>query len=73
MDTNEFFIANNVSPAMMVRLERIRRGWRQADLAEKAGVTQAEVSSLERGRYIIPAARRRILTSLGLDGGTDGE
>jgi transcriptional regulator with XRE-family HTH domain len=66
METNEFFIANNVSPAMMVRLERIRRGWRQVDLAEKAGITQAEVSSLERGLYVIPAARRRVLSVLEL-------
>jgi len=64
--TNEFFIATNVSPAMMIRLERIRRGWRQIDLAEKAGVTQAEVSALERGLYIIPSARHRILTVLEL-------
>jgi transcriptional regulator with XRE-family HTH domain len=65
MGTNEFFIAN-VNPALLIRLERIRRGWRQVDLAEKAGITQAEVSSLERGLYVIPAARRRILIVLGL-------
>jgi transcriptional regulator with XRE-family HTH domain len=66
MDTNEFFIATNVSLALMVRLERIRRGWRQVDLAEKAGITQAEVSSLERALYVIPAARRRVLIVLDL-------
>lgn len=64
--TNEFFIATNVSPAMMIHLERIRRGWRQIDLAETAGVTQAEVYALERGLYIIPAARRRVLEALDL-------
>jgi transcriptional regulator with XRE-family HTH domain len=66
MDTNEFFIATNVSPALKVRLERIRRQWRQVDLAEKAGVTQAEISAFERGLYIIPSARRRVLVALDL-------
>ena len=65
--TNEFFIATNVCPAMMIRLERIRRGWRQVDLAERAGVTQAEVSALERGLYVIPVARHRILEALELN------
>ena len=65
--TNEFFIATNVSSGMLVRLERIRRRWRQVDLAERVGVTQAEVSALERGLYIIPAAHRRILEALDLD------
>jgi len=60
MSANDFFIAMNVKPALIIRLERIRRGWRQIDLAEKAGVTQAEVSAAERGQYIVPAARRRI-------------
>jgi transcriptional regulator with XRE-family HTH domain len=66
MDTNEFFIATNISPALKVRLERIRRQWRQVDLAEKAGVTQAEVSAFERGLYIIPSARHRVLIALDL-------
>ena len=65
---SEFFIAADVSPGMLVRLSRIRRGLRQRDLAQKAGVTQAEVSAMERGRYIIPAARRRILEALDLAG-----
>lgn len=63
---NEFFIATNVSSGMLIRLERIRRGWRQIDLAEIAGVTQTEVSALERGLYVIPAACYRILKALGL-------
>ena len=52
----ELFIAFNVTFGKLVRLERVRRGWRQADLAEKAGVTQAEVSALERGLYVAPAS-----------------
>ena len=64
---NEFFIATNVSSAILIRLERIRRGWRQVDLAEKAGVTQTEVSALERGLYVIPGVRHRILDALDLN------
>jgi HTH-type transcriptional regulator / antitoxin HipB len=33
----------------VVRAVRQRRGWRQQDLAEKAGVSQATVSRIERG------------------------
>lgn len=29
---------------------RLRRRWRQADLAEKAGITRATVSAVEQGR-----------------------
>jgi transcriptional regulator with XRE-family HTH domain len=34
----------------VVRTLRRRRGWRQADLASRAGVSQASVSKLERGQ-----------------------
>lgn len=64
--TNEFFIVPNISQSMVIRLERVRRKWRQVDLAEKAGVTQAEVSAAERGLYVIPSARTRILQTLEL-------
>jgi transcriptional regulator with XRE-family HTH domain len=63
---NELFIATNVAPGMLIRLSRVHRGWRQKDLAEKAGVTQAEVSALERGLYVIPSVRRRVLVALDL-------
>lgn len=63
----EFFVASNLTPGMLVRLERIRRGWRQTDLAKEARVTQAEVSALERGCYVVPVVQQRILLTLGLD------
>ena len=63
----ELFVCTNLTPGMLVRLERTRRGWRQTDLANAAGVTQAEVSALERGRYVIPSVHRRICRALGLD------
>lgn len=33
----------------LVRLARIRRGWRQQDLAERAGISRTTLSRLERG------------------------
>jgi transcriptional regulator with XRE-family HTH domain len=63
----ELFICTNLAPGMLVRLERIHRGLRQADLAQLAGVTQAEVSALERGRQVIPGVRRRVYQALELD------
>jgi transcriptional regulator with XRE-family HTH domain len=63
----EFFICSDISPGMLAKLERIRRGLRQVDVAEAAGVTQGEISALERGQYVIPAARRRIFRVLELD------
>ncbi|NJD29389.1 MAG: helix-turn-helix domain-containing protein [Chloroflexi bacterium] len=36
---------------VVVRMSRIRRGWRQEDLAEAAGVTRTDVSRVERGRF----------------------
>src|SRR5688572_803548 len=32
-----------------IRLVRVRRGWRQADLALRSGVGQATISRIERG------------------------
>ena len=51
------------------RLERVRRGLRQSDVAATANVSQADVSALERGCYVPPARRRRILDALGLTEG----
>ena len=65
--TAEFFVCTVDRPGMIVRLERTRRGWRQVDVASAAGVTQAEVSALERGQQVIPAVRLRIFRVLELD------
>ena len=67
MNSSELFICTNIEPGMLVRLERTRKRLRQADVAQSAGVTQAEVSALERGRYVIPAVRKRIFQVLELE------
>ena len=71
MRGSEFFVAGGITPGRLVRLERVRRGWRQADVAERAGVTQAEVSSLERGLAISRGVRQRIYQALELDCGEE--
>jgi transcriptional regulator with XRE-family HTH domain len=51
-----------------VRFLRIRRGWRQADLAERAGVSQSTVSRMERGHLatLTLEAIRRVAAALDL-------
>lgn len=51
-----------------IRVVRISRGWRQTDLAREALVSQAEVSALERGKYVCAVSECRILNRLGLVG-----
>ena len=64
----EFLIAPNISPATLVRLERIPRGWHQINLAEKTQITKAEVSTLKQGIHIIPVVCHRRLVALNLAG-----
>ena len=51
----------------LVRALRRRRGWRQADLADRAGTSQSVISELERGRLagVTVGAVRRIGGVLG--------
>ena len=49
--------------AERLRHLREQRGWRQEDLAVRAGITQAQISRLESGEQIDP----RMTTLVGLD------
>lgn len=51
-----------------IRFLRIRRGWRQVDLAERAGVSQSTVSRMERGHLatLTLEAIRRVAAALDL-------
>jgi transcriptional regulator with XRE-family HTH domain len=42
---------NDLTVGRSIRLLRLRRGWWQKDLAAKAGVSQALISLMERGRF----------------------
>ena len=39
-----------MSPSRRVRLERVRLGWTQAQLAERAGLLRRTVTEIELGR-----------------------
>jgi transcriptional regulator with XRE-family HTH domain len=39
-----------MSPGRMVRLERVRLGWTQAQLAERAGLLRRTVTEFELGK-----------------------
>jgi transcriptional regulator with XRE-family HTH domain len=43
-------IAGLTSPGGSIRERRIDLGWTQAELAERAGVAQADISRIENGR-----------------------
>ena len=54
--------------ALRVRLERVRRRWRQKDLADAAGVSAYDVSNLECGKAVFTERVQRIFAALNLDG-----
>ena len=64
MTTSFFVLAKYLEMGLQVRLIRVARGLRQVDLADAAGVSQADVSALERGKTISYCARLRILAAL---------
>jgi transcriptional regulator with XRE-family HTH domain len=57
---------DDVQLGRSIRALRRRRGWRQADLAAAAGVSQTLVSSLERGHLdgVAMGTLRRVLAAL---------
>ena len=55
------------SPGLTIRLVRVSKRLRQSDLAAIAGVTQADVSQIERDRKIVQTRQHRILEALGID------
>lgn len=54
---------DDLAVGRLLRAVRIRRGWRQADVAERAGVSQSQVSRVECGR--LDALRLREIRSIG--------
>ena len=63
----EILFLQGVTLGQRVRIARMLKRWRQSDLAEFAGVSQANVSALERDCPVYPAARQRLLDTLGLE------
>jgi len=69
--TNYLFAAQVHELGHLARLARIARRLRQSDVAALARVRSEAVSALERGGYVHPVARHRILAALGI--ATDAE
>lgn len=63
---SDFFILTNVSEGMKAKLTRIAKGLRQIDVAAAAHVDTIDITRLEKGRYVLPTRRKRILVILGL-------
>ena len=59
------------SLGLQVKVERIKLRLKQSELAALAGVTQADVSQLERDKKLVPARRNPILVALGILDGAD--
>ena len=61
------------SLGLRVRIERVRRGFKQSELAVLVGVSQADVSQLELDKKVVPGRRGRILAALGIEETTDAQ
>jgi transcriptional regulator with XRE-family HTH domain len=55
-----------VAAGQRVRAERLRRGWRLRDVAERAGISVGHVSELESGMPVSLETYARVLTALEL-------
>lgn len=70
---SDVFILTDVSEGMKAKLTRIAKGLRQIDVAAGARVDTIDITRLEKGRYVLPTRRKRILAILGLLEDTEGE
>ena len=61
------FITFNTTLGQRVRLERMLRNWRQIDLASMAGVQLADITAIEKDRYLSKNRKLKILQTLGLE------
>ena len=67
----DVFIITGVSEGMKAKLTRIAKGLRQIDVAAAARVDTIDITRLEKGRYVLPTHRKRILAFLGMDSESD--
>ena len=67
----DVFILSDVSDGMKAKLTRTAKGLRQIDVAAAARVDCIDICRLEKGRYVLPMRRKRILAVLGMDNESD--
>lgn len=60
------FLSEHITLGQKVRILRISKRWTQDDLALEAGVTQAQVSAVERDLKVWGKAKEKILAAVGL-------
>ena len=61
------FLFEQLTLGEKARVVRVVRKFRQQELADRAGVSQAQISSLERGEYVPLSIKRKILRALDLE------
>ena len=62
----DVFILTNVGEGTRAKLMRVAKGLRQIDVAAAARVDTIDITRLEKGRYVLPMRRKRILGVLSL-------
>lgn len=65
--TPAVIVVHDLSAGRRVRITRYALGWRQCDLASRAGVSPVDVSHIEQDRPIKRWKRHAIARALGLD------
>lgn len=66
MSSNDILVLTGVNEGQKARLTRLSKNLRQIDVASIAKVNTIDVTRLEKGRYVLPTRRKRILAVLGL-------
>ena len=64
--SGDIFITSGLSEGEKIRLARLAKWLRQVDVASLAGVSLVEVTNAEKGRYVTPERKERILKIVGL-------
>jgi hypothetical protein len=64
---DEILILSGINEGQKVKLTRLAKGLRQIDLASIAKVNPIDITRLEKGRYVLPTRRKRILEALGMN------
>ena len=68
---NDIAVFTNLTEGQQVRLTRLSKGFRQIDLASLAKVNLADITAIEKDRYLQKTRKERILTVLGMDNESD--
>ncbi len=65
--SDEILILSGINEGQKIKLTRLAKGLRQIDLASIAKVNPIDITRLEKGRYVLPTRRKRILEALGIE------